>query len=132
VVRDLFVIDEGRGPAVLALHGQPGLASDWEKVLPYLVGDHRVLAPDRPGYGRSGGDAIGMGANAELMADMVVRWGVAPVTVVGHSYGGGIGILMAARYPDVVRALVLVGSVGRADSLNVVDHVLACRGPARR
>ena len=42
----------------------------------------------------------------------------APATVVGHSYGGGVAILLAARRPEVVSGLVLVGSVGRADSLN--------------
>jgi pimeloyl-ACP methyl ester carboxylesterase len=45
--------------------------------------------------------------------------------VIGHSYGGGIAVLLAARHPEVVSGLVLVGSVGRADSVNAVDHVLA-------
>jgi pimeloyl-ACP methyl ester carboxylesterase len=123
--RDLCVTDSGRGPNVLALHGQPGLASDWDMVLPRLVDDHRVLAVDRPGYGHSGGDPVGMAANAELLAAMLVDRHAAPATVVGHSYGGGIALLMAAHHPEVVSGLVLVGSVGRADSLNLVDHVLA-------
>jgi pimeloyl-ACP methyl ester carboxylesterase len=123
--RDLFVTDQGRGPNVLAVHGQPGLASDWDIVLPRLVDDHRVLAVDRPGYGHSAGDPVGLAANAEMLAALLVERGAAPATVVGHSYGGGIAILMAAHHPEVVSGLVLVGSVGRADSLNVVDHVLA-------
>jgi len=123
--RDLFVTDQGRGPCVLAVHGQPGLASDWDSVLSRLADDHRVLAVDRPGYGRTGGDAVGMAANAEMLADMLVDRGAAPVTVVGHSYGGGIAILLAALRPEVVSGLVLVGSVGRTDSLNLVDRVLA-------
>jgi pimeloyl-ACP methyl ester carboxylesterase len=122
---DLFVTDQGRGPPVLAVHGQPGLASDWDSVAVDLVDDHRVLVPDRPGYGRSGGDAVGMADNAELLADMLVEHGAAPATVVGHSYGGGIAVLMAHRRPEVVAGLVLVGSVGRADSVNAADHVLA-------
>jgi pimeloyl-ACP methyl ester carboxylesterase len=122
---ELSVVDEGRGPVVLALHGQPGLGSDWDTVLPRLADDHRVLVPDRPGYGLTGGEAMGMAANADLLADMLVERRAAPATVVGHSYGGGIAILLAARRPEVVSGLVLVGSVGRADSVNVVDHVLA-------
>jgi pimeloyl-ACP methyl ester carboxylesterase len=123
--RDLFVVDRGRGPSVLVVHGQPGLASDWDGVSDRLVADHRVLAPDRPGYGESAGDALGLAANADVLADMLVERGAAPATVVGHSYGGGIAILLAARRPEVVSGLVLVGSVGRGDSINVVDHVLA-------
>jgi pimeloyl-ACP methyl ester carboxylesterase len=122
--RDLYVIDQGRGPNVLALHGQPGLAADWEYVLPHLVGDHRVVVPDRPGYGASEGVAVGMAANAKVLAELIEDRGLAPVTVVGHSYGGGIGILLAASRPDLIGGLVLVGSVGRSDSLNFIDHVL--------
>ncbi|HXQ43321.1 MAG TPA: alpha/beta hydrolase [Acidimicrobiales bacterium] len=122
---DLFVTDRGRGPAVLAVHGQPGLASDWDGVLERLVDDHRVLALDRPGYGHSGREARGMAANADVLADVLVEHGAAPATIVGHSYGGGIAVLLAARRPELVSTLVLVGSVGRADSVNAADHVLA-------
>ena len=60
-----------------------------------------------------------------MLADLVVERVGAPVTVVGHSYGGGVAIVMAARRPELVSGLVLVGSIGRADSLNVLDRVLA-------
>ena len=43
----------------------------------------------------------------------------------GHSYGGGIAILLAARRPELVAGLVLAASVGRADNVNVVDRALA-------
>ena len=66
-----------------------------------------------------------MAANAEVLADLLVERRAAPATVVGHSYGGGIAILLAARRPEVVSGLVLAGSVGRADSINVVDRLLA-------
>jgi pimeloyl-ACP methyl ester carboxylesterase len=125
MVSGLFVADQGQGPTVLTIHGQPGQAGDWDSVATRLVDDHRVLVPDRPGYGRTGGGAVDMAANAEILADLLVEKGVAPATVVGHSYGGGIAILLAVHRPEVVSGLVLVGSVGRADSLNTVDHVLA-------
>jgi pimeloyl-ACP methyl ester carboxylesterase len=124
-MRDLFVVDEGRGHPVLFVHGQPGLAGDWDGVVDHLAGDRRILAPDRPGYGRSGGDATTMAANAAALADLLIERGAAPATVVGHSYGGGIAVLLAARRPDLVSGLVLVSSVGRADSIGVVDHALA-------
>jgi pimeloyl-ACP methyl ester carboxylesterase len=125
MARDLFVIDSGRGPSVLFVHGQPGLAGDWDQVRLPLAPDHRTLTVDRPGYGATGGPPLTMAANAELLADLLVERGAVPATVVGHSYGGGIAILMAARHPELVSGLVLVGSVGRADSLNMVDHLLA-------
>jgi pimeloyl-ACP methyl ester carboxylesterase len=125
MVSGLSATDRGQGPVVLALHGQPGSAEDWEAVVAELAVDHRVLVPDRPGYGLTGGDALGMAANADVLADFLMERAAVPATIVGHSYGGGIAVLIGLRRPDVVSGLVLVGSVGRADSVNVLDHALA-------
>jgi pimeloyl-ACP methyl ester carboxylesterase len=123
-LRRPFVTDRGRGDPVLLVHGQPGLGSDWEAVAARLS-DHRLLVVDRPGYGRSGDETLSIEGNAEVLADLAVERGAVPVTVVGHSYGGGVAILLAARRPDVVAGLVLVGSIGQAANVNVLDHVLA-------
>lgn len=121
----LSVSDRGHGPAVLYVHGQPGLGADFDPVADLLLGDHRVVAPDRPGYGGSGDEALSMADNAEVLARLVRDSALTPATVVGHSYGGGVAILLAASYPELVAGLVLVGSVGRADSVNAFDHLLA-------
>lgn len=128
----LHVVERGAGPAVLLVHGQPGLCTDWDPVADRLVADHRVVVPDRPGYGGSGRSPLGMAENADALAGLLRSRGVAPSVVVGHSYGGGVGVLLAARHPDAVRGLVLVGSVGDAGSVNGFDHLLAAPlvGPA--
>jgi pimeloyl-ACP methyl ester carboxylesterase len=91
------------------------------------LSDHRLLIVDRPGYGRSGDDTRSIAGNAEVLADLLVERDAVPATVVGHSYGGGVAILLAARRPELVSGLVLVGSIGRADSVNGLDRVLAAR-----
>lgn len=120
----LSVSDRGHGKAVLFVHGQPGLGADFDAVAA-LLEDHRILAPDRPGYGSSGDRALSMEQNAHLLSDLLQARGAVPATVVGHSYGGGVAILLAAQRPELVSGLVLVGSVGRADSINTLDHLLA-------
>ncbi len=85
---------------------------------------HRLLAPDRPGYGHSGLGAMGMEENADWAADLLRSSGAVPATVVGHSWSGGVALLMAYRHPDLVRALVLVGAVGTLDSVNALDRAL--------
>lgn len=117
--------DVGDGPPVLFVHGQPGLGADFDPVARLLRADHRILQPDRPGYGRSGGEALSMHDNALVLAELLREAGAAPATVVGHSYGGGIAILLAALRPDLVSALVLAGSVGSKNSLSAFDRVLA-------
>lgn len=45
--------------------------------------------------------------------------------VVGHSLGGGIALLLAQLRPDLVGALVLVSSIGTAEAVSALDHMLA-------
>lgn len=110
---------------MLLLHGQPGQGEDWEPVPSLLEVDHRVLVVDRPGYGASRLPATSMVENAALAADVIAGRAGGPAVVVGHSYGGGIALLLAARHPDVVAGLVLAASVGRAGSVSGVDRLLA-------
>jgi len=121
----LATIDRGAGPTVLLLHGQPGSGSSWDPVTDRLVDRFRVLAPDRPGYGATVGEARGIADNAELAADLLAGSGSGPATVVAHSWSGGVAVLLADRHPDLVRALVLVGAACTPDSLDGVDRLLA-------
>lgn len=120
----MFADDRGKGSPVLFIHGQPGLGCDFDVVSEMLVEDHRVISPDRPGYGTSARDAVSMRDNAKLFAALLEERSAIPATVVGHSYGGGIAVLLAAERPELVSGMVLVCSVGQPESLNVLDHLL--------
>lgn len=109
---------------VVLVHGQPGQAADWRDVAGALESSHRVLVPDRPGYGRTGGTAVGMAANADALARLLDDKGVASATVVGHSFGGGVALALALCRGELVGGLVLVGSVGTGSSLGPQDRVL--------
>lgn len=124
----LFTIDRGTGPPVLLLHGQPGTGSSWLPVIDELDDEFRLLAPDRIGNGRSPGEGGGLAVNAAALASFLVEKDAAPATVVGHSWGGGVAILLASNYRSLVRSLVLVGSVGTADTVNGLDRLLATHG----
>ncbi len=113
---------------MLLLHGQPGSARAWDAVVPGLATRHRVLVPDRPGYGSSTLDPVGLADNAELAASCLTAHDAAPATVVGHSWAGGVAVLLAARHPELVRSLVLVGSVGAPQSVTALDRLLAVPG----
>ena len=90
---------------VLLLHGQPGTAGDWTGVAAALREDGlRVIAPDRPGYGRSTLPAGGFEHNARAMADLLDG----PAVVAGYSWAAGVALAMARRHPDKLRAIVLV------------------------
>jgi pimeloyl-ACP methyl ester carboxylesterase len=119
-------IDAGAGPSVLLVHGQPGNGIAWQRLAQLLELDHRVVAPDRPGWGDDDNDATGLAANALYLAGVVESLGLLlPVTVVGHSLGGGIALELALGRPDLVGALVVVGSIGPERAVGRFDRVLA-------
>ena len=119
-------IDLGAGPVVVLVHGQPGAGGDWAAVASRLAADHRVLAPDRPGWGSDVRPATGLAANADALEALLDAAGArSAVTVVGHSLGGGVAIELALRHPARVGALVLIGSVGVSGALSGFDRLLA-------
>jgi len=90
-----------------------------------LATDHRVLAPNRPGWGSDPRPAVGIAANAEALESLLrAVVGESRVTVVGHSLGGGVALELAVLHPERVGALVLVGSVGVAGALSGFDRLL--------
>ena len=112
-------------PAVLLLHGQPGTGGDWAGVAAELRDEFTVLAPDRPGYGTNAAPAGGFEHNALAMERLLDDAGAADAVVAGHSWGAGIGLAMAKRRPERVRALVLVCPVTPGERLGRIDRVLA-------
>lgn len=112
-------------PAVTLLHGQPGSAVDWHAVGPLLYEAFDVVTPDRPGYGRTGGRAVGFAANAAAVVDLLDELGIERSVVVGHSWGGGVALAMAQHHARRVSGLVLVSSVGPGEYFGWADRLLA-------
>jgi pimeloyl-ACP methyl ester carboxylesterase len=124
IATGLAVTDVGAGSPVLLVHGQPGSRADWLPLVPLLAVDHRVLSVDRPGYGESGGAALGLIENAELLLALLQERSALRATVVGHSLGAGIALAMAERSLSL-GALVLVGAAGVDGTVGALDRVLA-------
>ncbi len=110
---DVELWEEGTGTPLLYLHGyerHPGGAG----FLKRLAEDHRVLAPEQPGYGKSTGfenftDVIDV---ALYYRELVESLGIDRLDVVGHSLGGMFAAELAAIAPQLVRRLVLVNPFG--------------------
>jgi pimeloyl-ACP methyl ester carboxylesterase len=117
-------------PRLLLLHGLGGSRSNWAFLAPELARTRRVLAVDLPGHGRSSAlpAAPGLGPYADRVAKLLEDEGHAPADIVGHSFGGLVGIRLAARRPELVRSLVLTAAAGITSSTRRAERTLALVG----
>lgn len=115
------VVDEGRGPAVLLLHGFPDSADLWRNQIPVLVAaGYRVVAPDLRGFGESDKpeevDAYNFPNLLGDVGGIMDQLGVGRANVVGHDWGAGLAWSLAGFMPERVERLVVL-SVGHPRTL---------------
>jgi pimeloyl-ACP methyl ester carboxylesterase len=96
----------GSPPAlVVALHGWRRTSADFDAVLAGLD----AAAPDLPGFGAAGPPPAPWDAAEYAAAVLPICAEDGAVVLVGHSFGGKVAVVLAARQPDCVRGLVLSG-----------------------
>ncbi|MFJ8925174.1 alpha/beta fold hydrolase [Streptomyces sp. NPDC102364] len=107
----------GEGPAVLLIHGVGASSAHWEDCFAALARRHTVIAPDLLGHGDSAKPRAdySVAAYANGLRDLLGVLGIERVTLVGHSFGGGVAMQFAYQFPERVDRLVLIstGGVGR-------------------
>ncbi len=108
----------GARPKCLLLHGNPGSILNWERVVPKLAAFADLVAIDLPGFGRSPRlDSRPACLHIERFAEEAVAVADAcswnePFFIVGHSHGGGVAQVAAAKYPHRIAGIVPVASLG--------------------
>jgi pimeloyl-ACP methyl ester carboxylesterase len=103
-------------PVVVMLHGFTGSKENWYPLAERLRGKYRLLIPDLPGWGeseRKPGDDYGFVAQAARVDAFIRALSPRrPVVLLGHSMGGGIAALVAARYPQDIARVGLLDAAG--------------------
>ena len=111
-------------PALL-LHGVPQTAICWRNLLTELARDRIVLAPDLKGLGGTeAGGSYDVPSLVRELAALVVHEVDGPVDVVGHDWGGVLGLGLAGARPDLVRRLVVVNAPFRQLNLLRAPHLV--------
>jgi pimeloyl-ACP methyl ester carboxylesterase len=111
---DIFYRECGSGDPVILLHGSHRSGAVWNATLTGLASDFRVIAMDRPGYGRSSrlSGSQRLPDMAEVATGFCEALGVERAHWIGESRGGGIAIEVAARWPESAQSLVLNAPIG--------------------
>jgi pimeloyl-ACP methyl ester carboxylesterase len=100
---------------MILLHGVRDHCRTWDWVAAALRSDWHVISPDLRGHGDSQWNADGSYSYAGFiydLAQLVDQYRLAPVTLIGHSLGGDIALRYAGVFPNHVKKLVAVESLG--------------------
>ncbi|WJH27762.1 alpha/beta hydrolase [Paenibacillus sp. CC-CFT742] len=110
--------EQGKGEALILLHGYCGSSSYWDEVVPELARHYRCIVPDLRGHGKTdapmGTYTIDQMGNdvLQLMDELKVDKAV----LLGHSMGGYIALSIAQRHPERLKAFGLIHSTAYPDS----------------
>ncbi len=130
--RVAYLDSGGTGPVLLALHGHFGRGTIFTPLARALAGRYRVIAPDQRAHGLSApaGD-LRPEAYADEAAGLLEALGIPRAAVLGHSMGGVVAFVLAARAPERVAAL-LVADMTVLNQEPEAHPVLDCSGWPRR
>ena len=112
-------VDAGAGSPVVMIHGNAGSVDDWDfNSMGQLCHDHRLIAIDRPGHGKSDrpdSKTATLHYQAKLVHDTLAQLGVTRPVLVGHSWGGSLALAYAVDYPNELSAIVLLAPAAYPD-----------------
>ena len=110
--------DQGKGTAIVLLHGFLENKKMWDAFIPEWSKKFRIITIDLLGHGETGcmGYVHSMENNADVVHEVLAELRLRKAILVGHSMGGYVALAFAELYPDVVKGLVLLNSTSRADS----------------
>lgn len=105
-------LDEGDGPPVVLLHGEPTWSFLWRHAIgPLRDAGFRAIVPDHAGFGRSDKptalDWYSYDRHTAIAADLLERLDLRDATVVVHDWGGPIGLRLAVEQPDRIGRIVV-------------------------
>ncbi len=106
----MHYVDEGRGQPILMCHGNPTWSFLYRHLIRELRDRFRCIAVDYPGFGLSDRPTTygyTPGEHATVMGELVTELDLSDLVVMGHDWGGPIGLAVACADPDRVNGLVL-------------------------
>lgn len=112
-------LEAGTGSeTIILIHGSgPGVSAyaNWRLVIPQLSESLHVFAPDVVGFGKTGKlskDEYALDVWVDHLIGFIEEVADGPVYLVGNSFGGAMSLHIAKRRPDLVKKLILMGTVG--------------------
>lgn len=127
----LFYEEKGQGSPVLLIHGFGASTFTWRHIAPALAERHRVIAVDLKGFGQSDkpfDESYSVFDQAGLLAQLIEDQDLRNLTLVGHSFGGGVALVLAleadGRLKGRIKKLVLLDTIAYRQDIPVFFRML--------
>jgi cis-3-alkyl-4-acyloxetan-2-one decarboxylase len=127
----LHYLDEGQGPVLLMVHGNPTWSFYFRHLVSAFRDDYRVVVPDHMGCGLSDKPpdyCYTLSQRIDDLVQLIEQLDLRQITLVVHDWGGAIGLGAAERVPNRVGRIVLLNT-GAFPPPYVPWRILACRLP---
>ncbi len=113
-LNNIHFIRKGQGKKVLLLHGWQSNIKNFEPVIENLSKNFDVLALDFPGFGNSPNppESWDIYDYSDLTYQFIIEQNFFPCSILGHSFGGRVAIIIGSKYEKEVDKLILVDSAG--------------------
>ncbi len=113
----LHYVDWGNpeAPPLLLIHGGRDHCRNWDLVADAFRADYHIIAVDLRGHGDSQwitGGAYQINDFVYDIAQLIDQTKLAPITIIGHSFGGGVGLRYAGLYPENVSKIIAIEGLG--------------------
>jgi len=107
---DVHYVDEGKGPIILMLHGNPTWSFLYRKMITALKSDFRIITPDYPGFGLSPTpqdyDFL-PSTQSDIIELFIQKLALKDIIIVMQDWGGPIGLNFATKHPHLIKGMVI-------------------------
>jgi pimeloyl-ACP methyl ester carboxylesterase len=127
----LFVEEKGEGSPLLLIHGFGASTFTWREIAPPLARQRRVIAVDLKGFGQSDkpfDERYSVFDQAELLKQLIIDKDLRDLTLIGHSFGGGVALVLALdedpQLKGRIKKLVLLDTIAYPQDIPVAFKML--------
>lgn len=124
-------VDEGTGPVILCVHGNPTWSFAWRRVVREFSATHRVIAVDHIGCGFSDKPqqySYTLDQHICNLSHLIEQLDLTDITLVAHDWGGAIGMGAAGRMPERFKQFALMNTAAFL-STRIPLRIAVCRIP---
>lgn len=123
----------GKGPPVVLLHGYQGSWGLWQSTMEFLGDSFRTYAVDFWGFGDSGPrrPSYTIDDFVDLVGQFMEQMGIVCAPLVGHSMGGTVALLAAARQPQKITRTIAISAPLVGTSLRFFPRIFGRRPVGR-